>query len=73
MKWDKALSSMVQYMVDSWSYFPFICTQNHIESFQKEGNVLFKDPLNSFCLQLYGIGHMVNNQSDNKRKNHCHH
>ena len=25
----------------------------------KEGNVLFKDALNTFYLRLYGVGHMV--------------
>ena len=32
----------------------------------KEGKVLFNDTLNTFYLQLYGVGHKVKNQSDNK-------
>ena len=34
----------------------------------KKGNVLFNDTLNTFHLQLYGIGHMVKDHSDNERK-----
>ena len=30
---------------------------------RKEGNVLFKDALNTSYLRLYGIGHMVKNHS----------
>ena len=33
----------------------------------KVGNVLFKDTLSTFYLRLYGVGHMVNNHSDNER------
>ena len=29
-----------------------------------EGNVLFNDALNTFYLQLYGVGHMVKDHSD---------
>ena len=32
---------------------------------RKEGNVLFNDTLNTFYLQLYGIGHLVNDHKDN--------
>ena len=32
-----------------------------------EGNVLFNDALNTFYLRLYGVGHMVKDQSDSKR------
>ena len=35
----------------------------------KEGNVLFNDALNTFYLQLYGVGHMVNHHSDSERGN----
>ena len=35
----------------------------------KEGNVLFKDALNTFYLRLYGVGHMVEDQSDSERGN----
>ena len=31
---------------------------------RKEGNVLFKDTLNTFYLRLYGVGHMVKELSD---------
>ena len=34
---------------------------------RKEGNVLFNDALDTFYLRLYGIGHMVEDRSDNKR------
>ena len=35
---------------------------------QKEGNVLFNDTLNTFYLRLYGVGHMVKDQSDRGRE-----
>ena len=35
----------------------------------KEGNILFNDALNTFCLRLYGVGHMVNDHSDSERGN----
>ena len=35
---------------------------------RKEGNVLFNDALNTFCLQLYGVREMVKDQSDSERK-----
>ena len=35
-----------------------------------EGNVLFNDALNTFYLQLYGVGHMVKDHSDSKRGSH---
>ena len=39
-----------------------------IDSFNKEGNVLFNDALNTFYLRLYGVGHMVKDHSDSERK-----
>ena len=35
----------------------------------KEGNVLFNDTLNTFYLQLYGVGHMLKDNSDSERGN----
>ena len=35
---------------------------------RKEENILFKDALNTFYLQLYGFGHMVKDHSDSERK-----
>ena len=35
----------------------------------KEGNVLFNDTLNTFYLQLYGVGHMVKDHSECERGN----
>ena len=35
----------------------------------REVNVLFNDALNTFYLQLYGVGHMVKNHSDSERGN----
>ena len=35
----------------------------------KEGNVLFNDALNTFYLQLYGVGHMVKDHLDSERRN----
>ena len=34
---------------------------------RKEGNVVFNDVLDTFYLQLHGIGHMVKDNSDNTR------
>ena len=36
---------------------------------KKEGNVLFNDALNTFCLRLYGVGHMVKDHSNSERGN----
>ena len=33
------------------------------------GNILFNDALNTFYLQLYGIGHMIKDHSDSERGN----
>ena len=35
----------------------------------KEGNILFNDALNTFYLWLYGVTHMVNDNSDSERGN----
>ena len=35
----------------------------------KERNALFNDALNTFCLRLYGIRHMVKDHSDSDRGN----
>ena len=35
----------------------------------EEGNVLFNDALNTFYSRLYGVGHMVKDQSDSERGN----
>ena len=32
---------------------------------RKEGNVLFNEALNTFCLRLYGTRHLVMDHSDN--------
>ena len=42
---------------------------NEIVHQWREVNVLFNDALNTFYLRLYGIGHMVKNHSDSKRRN----
>ena len=33
------------------------------------GNVLFNDALNTFSLQLYGVGYMIKDHSDSERGN----
>ena len=35
---------------------------------RKEGSVLFNDTLNTFDLQLHGVGYMVSDHSDIERK-----
>ena len=35
----------------------------------KEGNILFNDALNIFYLRLYGVRHMIKDQSDSERGN----
>ena len=42
---------------------------NSKEGRRKEGNVLFNDTLNTFYLQLYGVGHMVKDHLDSERGN----
>ena len=39
----------------------------NVKTGRKEGNVLFNDPLNTFYLRLYGVGHMVKDHSDSER------
>ena len=34
----------------------------------KEGSVLFNDALSTLYLQLYGVGHMIKNNSNNGRR-----
>ena len=46
-----------------------ICNYFGRKEGRKEGNVLFNDALNTFNLQLYGIGHMIKNHSDCERGN----
>ena len=36
---------------------------------EQEGSVLFNDALNTFYLRLYGVGHMVKDDSDSERDN----
>ena len=36
---------------------------------RKEQNVLFNDALNTFYLRLYGIRHMIKDQSDSEKGN----
>ena len=36
---------------------------------RKKGNVLFNNTLNTFYLLLHGVGHMVEDHSDNERGN----
>ena len=36
---------------------------------EREGNVLFNDALNTFYLQLYGVGLMVKGHPDSERGN----
>ena len=45
-----------------------VLIQNFINRAQ-EGNVLFNDALNTFYLQLIGIGHLVTNHLDKERGN----
>ena len=35
----------------------------------QEGNVLFNDAVNTFYSRLYGVRHLVNDQSDSEREN----
>ena len=36
---------------------------------RKEGNVLFNDALNTYYLRLYGVRHMVKDNSDSEKGN----
>ena len=42
---------------------------NAISKGSKERNVLFNDALNPFYLRLYGVRHMVKDNSDSERGN----
>ena len=42
---------------------------NILAQTRKEGNVLFNDTLNTFYLRIYGVTHMVKDQSDSERGN----
>ena len=46
-----------------------ILLQNDTLQRRKEGNVLFNDALNTFYLRLYGVRHMVKDNSDSERGN----
>ena len=39
--------------------------KNSLNDGRKEGNVLFNGTLNTFYLQLYGVGHMFKDNLDN--------
>ena len=52
-------------MVDTLSYFLVLDAWQTLG--RKEGNVLFNDALNIFYLRLYGVRHMVKDQSDSER------
>ena len=41
----------------------------HKQEGRKKGNVLFNDTLNTFYLRLYGVGHMVKDHYDSKKRN----
>ena len=43
-----------------------------MEEGRKEGNVLFKNALNTFYLQLYGVGHIAKDHSAREEIS-CHH
>ena len=45
-------------------YYVYMCIFG-----RKEGNVLFNDTLNTFYLRLYGVGHMVEDNSNSERGN----
>ena len=45
------------------------CLQAGANQEGRKGNVLFNDALNTFYLQLYGVGHMVKDHSDSERGN----
>ena len=54
-------------MVDPLSYFSFQPVLH--DWYNKEGNVLFNDALNTFYLRLYGVAHMAKDHSDSERGN----
>ena len=46
---------------------PVMGTQSPVT--ERKGNVLFNDALDTFYLRLYGVRHMVKDQSDSERGN----
>ena len=49
--------------------FPFNLEQIFQDIFQKEGNLLFNNTLNTFYLRLYGVTHMVKDHFDSEKGN----
>ena len=45
----------------------------HSKRKKEEGNVLFNDALNTFYLRLYGVRHMVKDDSDRREETRCRH
>ena len=45
----------------------------HSRTYDKEGNVLFNDALNTFYLWLYCVRHMVNDHSIVREETCCRH
>ena len=50
-------------------YCPTAILQSYNYSGRKEGNILFNNALNTFYLRLYGVRHMVKDNSDSERGN----
>ena len=49
--------------------FVFNSLFSNLQGKERKGNVLFNDALNTFYLWLYGVKHMVKDNSDSERGN----
>ena len=52
-----------------WLYWHIMRKKKPVPYWRKERNVLFNDALNTFYLWLYGVRHMVKDNSDSERGN----
>ena len=43
------------------------CPEPDLDMWEREINVLFNDALNTFYLRLYGVRHMVKDDSDSEK------
>ena len=65
------LHSYLQIFLDFPCWCEYIINLCYVfmESGRKEGHVLFNDAFYTICLRIYGVRHMVKDQSDSERGN----
>ena len=63
------VEDVVVTLVGSLEHHPVSRMNERMKEWKKEGTVLFNDALNTFSSRLYGVRHMVKNNSDRERGN----